>query len=80
MALFFRIFSGKNYQKLTKNGRCSSKIDKKLPKSGRIALDFSEKKCHLIWKIATFFENFNPPFSEKLTGGAISLKKGHVPN
>ena len=80
MALFFGQFSDKNYQKLTKNERFSSKIDKKLLKSTRNTPDFPEKKCHLIWKIATFFENFDPPFSEKLTDSARSLKKGHVPN
>ena len=41
---------------------------------------FPKKKCHLIWKIATFFENFDPPFLEKLLISAISPKKGHVPN
>ena len=41
---------------------------------------FPKKKCHLFRKIATFFENFDPHFSEKLTVSARSPKKGHVPN
>ena len=80
MALFFQAFSGKNRQKLTKNAQFSSKMDKKLSKSGRRISDFPKKKCHLIWKIATFFENFDPPFSEKLTSSTRSTKKDHVPN
>ena len=39
-----------------------------------------EKKCHLFRKIATFFENFDPHFSEKLTDSARSPKMEHVPN
>ena len=56
------------------------KMVKKLPKFGKSTPDFPKKKCHLIWKIATFFENFDPLSSEKLTVSAISLKKDHVPN
>ena len=80
MALFFRIFSDKNCQKLIKNARFLLKIVKKLSKSVRNNPDFPEKKCHLFRKIATFFENFDPPFSEKLTDSARSLEKDHVPN
>ena len=80
MALFFRVFSAKISKTCQKNGRFSSKIDKKLPKPVRSTPDFPEKKCHLFRKIATFFENFDPPFSEKLTTSVKSPKRGHVPN
>ena len=57
-------------QKLTKS--CQN-----LPEVPRI---FPKKKCHLFRKIATFFENFDPRFSEKLTISVKSTKKDHVPN
>ena len=80
MALFFQVFSGKNKQKLAKNGRFSIKSDKNLIKSVKNTPDFPEKKCHLFRKIDTFFENFDPHFSEKLMVSARSTKNGHVPN
>ena len=80
MALFSRVFSVKNRQKLIKNDRFLPKVDKKLLKSAKNTPDFPEKKCHLFQKIATFFANFDPPSSEKLTVSARSLKKDHVPN
>ena len=80
MALFFREFSGKIGQKLTKNDQFSAKIGKKLAKFNRSTRIFLKKKCHLFRKIATFFENFDPPFSEKLQSSVISPKKDHVPN
>ena len=80
MAFFFQDFLTKNGQKLRKTDRFSSKIAKKLLKSVKNTPDFPEKKCHLIWKIDTFFGNFDPPFSEKCTFSVKSPKKAHVPN
>ena len=56
------------------------KFGKSEQNMSKITPDFPEKKCHLFRKIATFFENFDPPFSEKLTVSARSPKKDHVPN
>ena len=80
----WHFFSGISLSKIDKNWQkneqFSTKINKKLLKSARNTLDFPEKKCHLIWKIAIFFKNFSPPFSEKLVISTRSPKKDHVPN
>ena len=77
-------FFGNFRTKIIKN--CQKIIDfqQKLIKSCRnlskSTSDSPEKKCHLFRKIATFFENFDPSFSEKLTFSVKSPKKGDVPN
>ena len=67
-------------QKLTKNHSFLLKLVKNLAKAGKRISFFPEKKCHLIWKIAIFFENFGIPFSEKWMLSAKSVKSGYVPN
>ena len=74
---FFSDIFRQNLSKIVKNVKFSAKIDEKLIKS---APNFPEKKCHLFRKIATFFENFDSPFSEKLVTSVNSPKKDHVPN
>ena len=77
MALFFRENLGIFYNFLlifNKNMQLFINFCEFLPENTR------KKKCHLIWKIATFFGNFDPHFSEKYTFSVKSPKNDHVPN
>ena len=67
-------------QKLTKIDKKCSIFMKNEQKVVKILRIFPKKKCHLIRKIGTLFENFDPPFSEKLMISTKSLKKEYVPN
>ena len=75
MALFFRIFSDKTYQKLTKNDRFSPKINKKLSKSGNSTSDFPRKKSAIYFGKLPLFSKILTPVFRKSEQVALDPQK-----